>query len=108
MFRNVYTTAVALAAATCAPAYAQTELAPTVGAESDLSALYARAELQHVDGSSAGTAHFTELPSGLLIEVELEGLSEGPHGIHIHETGACTPDFAAANGHAALPLFIAH
>jgi len=26
-------------------------------------------------------------------------LEEGAHGFHLHETGACSPDFEAAGGH---------
>jgi Cu-Zn family superoxide dismutase len=47
----------------------------------------------------AGTAQFRQFPAGLLIEVEITGLPPGEHGIHIHETGACTPDFDAAGEH---------
>lgn len=50
-----------------------------------------------------GTAHLIELPSteGVkVVEVEMvvRGLSEGLHGVHIHEVGACTP-CAVAGGH---------
>jgi Cu-Zn family superoxide dismutase len=32
--------------------------------------------------------------------VSVSGLTPGPHGIHIHEQGACTgPDFGSAGGH---------
>ncbi|RDC70974.1 superoxide dismutase family protein [Rhodovulum sp. 12E13] len=60
-------------------------------------ALEAAVEL--ADGTSAGTVTFTETPHGVLIEARLENLPEGPHGFHIHETGACAPDFQAAGGH---------
>jgi len=56
-------------------------------------------DLARADGTSAGTATFTETPGGLLIEARLENLPEGAHGFHIHETGACSPDFGAAGGH---------
>ena len=31
--------------------------------------------------------------------VEVAGLPPGPHGIHLHAAGACTPDFTHATGH---------
>ncbi len=56
-------------------------------------------QLAMADGTSAGTATLTQTPHGLLIEARLENLPEGAHGFHIHETGACAPDFGAAGGH---------
>ena len=31
--------------------------------------------------------------------VEVFGLPPGPHGIHLHATGSCSPNFKAATGH---------
>jgi Cu-Zn family superoxide dismutase len=60
--------------------------------------------LQDVNGQEVGSATFTETPDGLvMIEVDVEGLAPGEHGIHIHETGVCDPTgdtpFASAGGH---------
>jgi Cu-Zn family superoxide dismutase len=55
--------------------------------------------VERADGTAAGTVAFTDTPHGVLIEARLENLPEGPHGFHIHETGACAPDFQAAGGH---------
>lgn len=57
------------------------------------------ADLVRADGTPAGTALFVQTPEGLLIRARLENLPPGIHGFHIHETGACAPDFAAAGGH---------
>ena len=51
------------------------------------------------DGSPIGTAEFTQGPTGVLIRLDVSGLSPGAHGIHLHAVGACAPDFAAAGGH---------
>lgn len=59
----------------------------------------ATAELKGVDGAPMGTVTFTQTEAGVLIDADLSGVPEGVHGFHIHETGACTPDFAAAGGH---------
>jgi superoxide dismutase, Cu-Zn family len=89
------------ASATIGLAQGEVDLEQLADTEMDLAPQAAQADLDHIDGGRAGTALFTQLPAGLLVEVELENMTEGAHGIHIHETGACTPGFDAANGHAA-------
>lgn len=59
----------------------------------------AHAVLESADGEMAGSATFTQMPAGLLVEVDVIGLAPGAHGIHLHQTGACSPDFAAAGDH---------
>ena len=59
------------------------------------------AQLKAADGSSVGEVMFQEMRSGVLVRAALTDLLPGPHGFHIHETGACTPDFAAAGEHLA-------
>lgn len=53
------------------------------------------------EGKEIGKAKITEGPGGVTVEVDVEGLEPGEHGIHIHENGVCTaPDFkASAGGH---------
>lgn len=45
-----------------------------------------------------GTASITYAPTGTLIEVELKAMSEGWHGVHVHEIGDCS-SFEAAGDH---------
>ena len=59
----------------------------------------AAAEMINTDGAVIGTATFEQTPHGVLMNVEVAGLPPGPHGIHLHAVGACTPDFKAATGH---------
>jgi Cu-Zn family superoxide dismutase len=59
------------------------------------------ADLSTADGTAAGEVSFEPMPAGVLVQVELTGLPPGEHGIHIHQTGACTPDFEAAGDHLA-------
>ena len=59
----------------------------------------ATATMTAPDGSEIGTATFRQGATGVLITVEVSGLTPGAHGIHLHAVGACTPDFAAAGGH---------
>lgn len=50
-------------------------------------------------GETLGTVTLTQGPQGVLVSAELRGLPPGGHGFHIHETGACAPDFSAAGSH---------
>lgn len=59
----------------------------------------ASAAMQTADGADAGTVTLTDGPHGILIEADLEGLTPGEHGFHIHETGACDPEFGEAGEH---------
>jgi superoxide dismutase, Cu-Zn family len=59
----------------------------------------ATAKLASPDGTDIGTVTLTGTPNGVLLTAELMNLPTGVHGFHIHEKGACTPDFAAAGGH---------
>lgn len=61
----------------------------------------ATAEMQDAKGNRQGTVAIVQTPSGsLLMQVRLEGVPEGWHGFHIHETGRCDPpDFKSAGGH---------
>ena len=52
-----------------------------------------------IPGGPSGRASFSELKGQLHVEIELEGLSPGLHGIHLHENGDCSNKAAAAGGH---------
>jgi Cu-Zn family superoxide dismutase len=59
------------------------------------------ATLKDVDGEAVGTARFQPMRSGVLVVVEIENVSPGEHGIHIHQTAECTGDFSSAGEHLA-------
>ncbi|MCY3575779.1 MAG: superoxide dismutase family protein [bacterium] len=67
--------------------------------EADHVGTAASASILDPDGNVVGTAEFEQGPTGVLITVAMSGLTPGAHGIHLHEVGACTPDFKAAGGH---------
>ena len=54
------------------------------------------AKMKLVDGSEAGTISLSETNAGILIKFDLQGLTPGPHAIHVHEAGKCEADFASA------------
>ncbi len=57
------------------------------------------AKLTGPGGAELGTARLTTTPHGVLITVDVAGLTPGAHGFHIHENGTCAPDFDAAGDH---------
>jgi Cu-Zn family superoxide dismutase len=75
-------------------------LAVPAAAAGEGGAVRASAELQNAGGDVVGWAQFTEDATGILhVNVHVQGLAEGLHGIHIHNTADCTPPFTAAGGH---------
>jgi Cu-Zn family superoxide dismutase len=62
---------------------------------------YISAQLTSADGTDVGTVTFRSIRAGVLVTVDLTDLPSGDRAIHIHETGACTPDFEAAGEHLA-------
>jgi Cu-Zn family superoxide dismutase len=61
----------------------------------------ASATLAPTQGQQAkGTVTFEKQPAGVQVSVQLEGLTPGTHGFHVHEKGDCSaPDAASAGGH---------
>jgi Cu-Zn family superoxide dismutase len=60
----------------------------------------ATADLKNATGQSVGRAVLTPSGAGVQIVVDVQGLPPGPKGVHIHETGTCTPPaFTSAGGH---------
>ena len=60
----------------------------------------ARAQLKDKDGKSVGTATFREMSDGVLVSVDVKGLTPGLHAVHIHAVGKCEgPAFTSAAGH---------
>ena len=59
----------------------------------------ASADMIDNDKKVIGQATFEQTPTGVLMLIEVNGLRPGPHAIHLHAVGSCTPDFKAAKGH---------
>ncbi len=62
----------------------------------------ADAAFRNGDGAETGAVAFSEGPRGLLIRVDVKGLSEGWHAMHLHEVGDCSDGaegFKASGGH---------
>ena len=58
----------------------------------------ATAMLQDAAGKAVGTATATEEGGTVAINVKVNGLAPGEHGVHVHMTGSCeAPDFKRAS-----------
>ena len=66
----------------------------------EVSGNVARAELVGADQTQYGEVIAAQGDNGLLVNIRAQGMSPGPHGVHIHQTGKCEgPDFKSAGGH---------
>ena len=60
----------------------------------------ASSELKDKNGKIVGRATFREEPDGVLVRLEVQGLTPGLHAVHVHAVGKCeVPAFASAGGH---------
>lgn len=56
--------------------------------------------LKGPNGEEVGEARIQQVPTGVVIDIEVKGLTPGWHGVHIHEIGACDgPAFTSAGAH---------
>jgi Cu-Zn family superoxide dismutase len=91
-----------------AVAQAEHDHGPSDAAAANGGARPVRRALVQIEGAPGsgiiGEAILEEKSDGILptvlVRIRVEGLAPGStHGVHIHETGLCTPTFAAAGGH---------
>ncbi|HEY6917049.1 MAG TPA: superoxide dismutase family protein [Allosphingosinicella sp.] len=60
----------------------------------------ATANLMDASGQMAGTARVEQIGDSLRVTVDGTRLPQGPHGVHLHQVGLCTPPtFESAGGH---------
>ena len=63
-------------------------------------AAVASGTLRDSAGQRVGVAAVLDTSGALQLAVSVGGLTPGPHGLHIHEHGECTPpDFSSAGAH---------
>jgi Cu-Zn family superoxide dismutase len=62
-------------------------------------AVTAKAVLMLADGKEVGTVLLTQTKAGVRLRVNVNGLSPGEHGFHIHAVGKCEPPFTSAGPH---------
>lgn len=87
----------------CGPEPAPTSSAVPAAPEPDqiMSVGFVKAILKPLgDSGVTGVVSFSVTPSGVRVEAEVNGLTPGDHGFHIHEIGDCSaPDGKSAGGH---------
>jgi len=61
----------------------------------------ARATIIDAEGADIGYARFEQTATGVLIYIEVSGITPGPHGLHLHDHAVCEPGegFRSAMGH---------
>ena len=60
----------------------------------------ARADIKNAEGKSVGSASLRETKDGVLMTVNIKGLPQGLHAIHVHSVGKCEgPAFTSAGPH---------
>ena len=76
-------------------------LGATVGAVAASGASHGSAAIVDASGASVGWARFTEDTEGRLhVNVKVDGLVAGLHGIHLHNVASCiAPAFTSAGSH---------
>lgn len=83
----------------CLIAIALATLPAAAGAQTEP---IAGAELHDREGRQVGKVTFRQTAAGgvlIVVNVAAGGLPAGPHALHVHEKGACTPNFDAAGDH---------
>ena len=65
---------------------------------------HAVADFVGTNGSTIGHADFSQTSHGVLIEIELHGLTPGPHAVHVDSVGICDSrkQFSSAGSHLSL------
>jgi Cu-Zn family superoxide dismutase len=75
-------------------------LVVTAGGAAAGGAQHAHGTFVDAAGNTVGWVQLVEDTRGTVhVNVHVDGLTPGKHGIHIHSVAACAPTFAAAGGH---------
>jgi superoxide dismutase, Cu-Zn family len=99
MKRTLVATLAALAAGCTAARQTAEETVAEVRSEMG-SQPTATANLIDAQGRSVGRVVLEQEEDGVDVEVHVQGLPPGAHGIHLHQVGTCTPpDFMSTAGH---------
>lgn len=60
----------------------------------------AQATLRTAAGAEVGTATLYPVDGAIRVDLQVRGVADGTHGLHLHAVGRCdAPDFASAGGH---------
>lgn len=63
-------------------------------------ATFAHADIVNPSGLPAGSAVIAQSRNGMVLKLNISGLTQGVHGMHLHTTGSCeSPGFTTAGAH---------
>jgi Cu-Zn family superoxide dismutase len=98
---SIMTVAFALLLYACNGQNNKMESNKMAAAANEMNITKAVAVLHPIEGSNVhGVVTFTKVENGIKIVADIEGLTPGKHGFHIHEYGDCSaPDGTSAGGH---------
>ena len=60
---------------------------------------HVKVQLVDASGAGAGIVKLTKQGSSVTVRAEVEGLTPGFHGFHVHSVGECVAPFTSAGGH---------
>jgi Cu-Zn family superoxide dismutase len=60
---------------------------------------HVKVELVNASGAGAGFVKLTKQGGTVIVRGEVEGLTSGFHGFHVHAVGQCVAPFTSAGGH---------
>ena len=58
-----------------------------------------KVQLVDTSGAEAGVVRLTTQGQSVIVRAEVEGLTPGFHGFHVHSVGECVAPFTSAGGH---------
>ncbi|MGH3019172.1 MAG: superoxide dismutase family protein [Gaiellaceae bacterium] len=60
---------------------------------------HVKVQLVDASGAETGVVKLTKQGENVIVRAEVEGLTPGFHGFHVHSVGECVPPFTSAGGH---------
>jgi Cu-Zn family superoxide dismutase len=74
-------------------------LAAIVSIPAASAAEMANTQLKDSSGKAVGDVDLVQTPAGVLIKLQIKGLSPGEHAFHVHAVGKCEAPFESAGPH---------
>ena len=74
-------------------------LAAIVSVPAASAAEMANTQLKDSSGKAVGDVDLVQTPAGVLIKLQIKGLSPGEHAFHVHAVGKCEAPFESAGPH---------
>lgn len=98
-FRSKRTLLVCAVLAVATAVVVTAPLAAGRGGGDDSSRKSVKVRVMDAAGDKIGTVKLRQQGSRVVVRAQLEGLTPGFHGFHVHSVGECVPPFTSAGGH---------